>query len=229
MSYFRQSRSFLLIGVILIGSTQCRAEDPVSTFGLGTLVHPIQEPSTAPVQPSGADNKGHVYIFAVNGTDPLCFGNFNGLCAYLQKCGFQKTYFGRLSNSHGFAKAIRQIRQMDPHARIVLIGFSSGCHYVKGIANTLAQDGTRVDLLVNIAGVFITNTPASFPENVGRVLNIRAKGFIDMCGDLFCTGEIDGAWNCQVDCGHFVSPSRRETLELVMAELHSLSGAPAPP
>src|SRR5262249_4195286 len=115
----------------------------------------------------------------------------------------------------------------DRDARIVLIGFSSGANYVKWIANALAKDCVRVDLLVYLVGDTVPNTPASHPPNVCRVVNVRGKGLILTGGDLFFNGtDIDGARNCRIECRHILAPSRRETLELMMEELLPLAYLP---
>jgi hypothetical protein len=211
-------------------------EPLVTNFGLGTILHPIQEPQSLPVPNcNGACRscKDHVYIFCVNGWNPLCLGNFNGLCSYLKKQGFEKTYFGQLYTSSWFANKIREIRHTDPEARIVLVGFSLGANYVQNVANELARDDVRVDLLFYLVGDFLTNTPASQPPNVARVVNVRAQGLVVTGGDLFFNGaDLDGARNLRLKCRHILAPSRRETVEWVMEELTALayepSGAPAP-
>jgi hypothetical protein len=171
--------------------------------------------------------KEHVYVFAVNGLNPMCSGNFSGLCCYLRKQGFENTYFGQLYSSHGFNDRIREIRAQDPQARIALIGFSYGANYVRHMVNFLAKDGTQVDLLIYLGGDTVLNTPYSYPCNVVRVLNVRARGLVLLGGDLFWNGaDIDGARNCFVDCRHILIPSRRETLEVLMEELLTLACFP---
>jgi hypothetical protein len=224
-------RTVLIVGACLACAPAARAIDPIVTnFGIGTILHPLQEPAVAPV-PAWCEglpcHKDHVHIFAVNGLNPLCLGNFNGLCGYLRKQGFCNVYFGQLYTSHTFASRIRTIRQCDPEARIALIGFSSGANYAKWIANILARDCVKIDLLVYIVGDTLPNTPASHPPNVCRLLNIRGKGLILTGGDLFWNGsDIDGARNCRIECRHILAPSRRETLELLMDELLPLAYLP---
>jgi hypothetical protein len=198
--------------------------------GLGTLLHPLQKPE-AISRPGQVPccHKEHVYIFAVNGLDPMCLGNLNGICNYLIEEGFANTYFSKLTTWAPFAQTIRQIRQDDPNARIVVIGFSYGCNCARSLVDRLAEDDTRVDLLVYLAGDMIDNSKRSFPANVCRVLNIRARGFLLSGGDLIVNGaDIDGARNCKLDVRHMLLPSRKETLELLMNELLALACGPCP-
>lgn len=221
-------------GALLGCAPMLRAEPLVTNFGIGTILHPIQEPEHVPL-PSCYNQgpcrccKERVHIFAVNGLNPLCSGNFNGLCKYLREQGFEHTHFGQLYSCCWFSDEIRHLRQSDPDARIVLIGFSLGANSVKCIANRLNREGIKVDLLVYLVGDFVFNKPSSYPPNVERVLNVRAKGLVLTGGDLLCNGaDIDGARNCKLECRHILVPSRRETLELMMEELLMLACVPCP-
>ena len=232
-SFPRCNAMILVVAGLMVCTPRLTASEPwMSHFSLGALFHPVQmpdclrAPSCAADQACGGPN-AHVYIFAVNGMDPFCLGNFNGLCDCLREQGFANTYFGQLHSCAQFSSRIRQIRQEDPDARIVLIGFSCGCNVAKGIANSLNKDGTRIDLLVYLAGDYITNSLSSYPSNVGNVLNIRSKGYLLSGGSLFfCGADIDGARNCTLDTRHMLAPSRRETLELLMEEILPLAGTP---
>jgi hypothetical protein len=224
----------LLTGALLAGATGCQSAEPLATHvGLGAALHPLQEPAAVPAPPCNDCCKDRVYIFGVNGLDPLCVGNFNGLCGYLRRQGFQNTHFDQLYTCCGLAGRVRRVRRADPDARVALIGFSAGCYHVKGVANALAQDRTRVDLLVYLGGDYLANQPSSHPDNVGRVLNIRGRGLLLSGGDLLFHGaDIDGARNCRLGCRHMLAPSRRETLELVLEELLALAcpaGHQSPP
>ena len=232
-SFPRRSLMIWAAAGLLMCSPRLIASDSwISRLGLGALTHPLQLPD-GPLAPAGTVSptcgcsNDHVYVFAVNGMDPFCLSNFNGLCEYLREQGFANTYFGQLLSCSNFPGQIREIRRSDPEAHIVLIGFSCGCDVVKGMANSLDKDGTRIDLLVYLAGDYITNKPSSYPSNVGSVLNIRAKGYLLSGGSLFfCGADIDGARNCKLDVRHMSAPSQRETLEVLLEEMHSLTCIP---
>ncbi|MBX7103323.1 MAG: hypothetical protein K1X57_04540 [Gemmataceae bacterium] len=212
----------LALATIACSTYRGQAVDPIfSKYGTGTLLHPIQEPDiVASDCPATKAAKEHIHIFAVNGLNPMCLGNFNGLCEYLKRQGYTNTYFGQLYTCANFADRARQVRQADPEAKIVLIGFSLGANSVRTIANDLAKDGTSVDLLVYMVGDYVYNKPASRPDNVRRILNIRAQGIVLTGGDLMFNGEdIDGARNHRLNVRHILVPSRRETLELLTNEL----------
>ncbi len=211
-----------VFGLVLFAASDARAIEPfVTNWGIGNILHPIQEPASAP---ACSCSKEHIYIFAVNGVNPLCQGNFNGFCTYLKKQGYCHTYFGQMYTCLGWADRIREVRRCDPEAKIVVIGFSAGANIAKMIANNLARDCTRVDLLIYLVGDMLTKSPSTYPPNVCRVLNIRAIGLILTGGDLFFNGvDIDGARNCRIECRHILVPSRCETLALVTEELAALA------
>lgn len=203
-------------------SSKVGALEPLVThFGLGSFLHPIQAPKKGQDCFCGVDCcKDNVYIFGVNGLNPLCTGNFNGLLDYLRGQGFKNTYFGQLYTPNCYARKIRDIRQHDPHARVALIGFSLGCNYVQCLANQLNHDDTRVDLVVYLGGDYIGNNERAYPPNVQRLLNVQAHGICLTGGDLFFKGaDIDGARNVRLPVRHILIPSRSDTVELLLEEL----------
>src|SRR3954454_11318279 len=121
-------RIMCIVGLCLGCTPGLKAIEPlVTNYGIGTILHPLQEPKTLSALTScegPACHKEHVYIFGVNGWNPLCLGNFNGMLGYLRKQGFPNIYFGQLYTSHTFAAQIREVHRCDPNARIALIGFS---------------------------------------------------------------------------------------------------------
>jgi hypothetical protein len=220
----------LIFGLAVAGSgcaTSMRPEPLVTEFGLGHILHPLEEPEhiRRPADCAKRCHPEHVYVFAVNGINPLCLGNFNGLCCYLREQGFEHTYFAQPYTHFWFPDEIREVRERDPQAKIVLIGFSWGANCIRRLANRLDDDGIPVDLLVYIVGDTIWNTPYSRPPNARRIVNIRGRGLILLGG--LCDGEdIDGARNEHIDCRHILAPSRKETVEILMEELLAVACTP---
>ncbi|MFO0967243.1 MAG: hypothetical protein U0793_16905 [Gemmataceae bacterium] len=220
-----RARSVLIIIAALLFVSGCAHAEPLVTkMGIGTFIHPIEEPALR--YPACYEScecrccKERVHVFAINGLNPLCLGNFNGLCSFCKKIGFQHTYFGQLYTSYWFGDKIREIRRTDPDARIVLVGFSLGANYVEAVANDLARDGVQVDLLVYLVGDFVRDNSYARPANVRRIVNVRARGLIFSGGDLLFNGaDLEGARNVRLDYRHILIPSRRETLELLQEEL----------
>ncbi len=219
----------------LLGS--CLVAASVTTLG-GCLsfCHPIQPPATELVQPCQALPdccRGQVYIFLINGLDPLDLTNLTGVRDHLQALGFRKTYYGQLYHTAYFEKEIRRIHQEEPEARFVLLGFSLGANMVRNIAHHVKSEGIDIDLLIYCGGNTLENIPEDRPENAHRIVNILASGCI------WNGAWLDGAENVHaVDVFHFGTPSHPRTLEILDRELavvatavpiiHEAETAPSP-
>jgi hypothetical protein len=194
--------------------------------GLG-FVHPLQacNPNVVKAcEEAPADGKEHVHIFVVNGLDPLQLGNLNGMAGYLRKLGFSQTHYEPMLGSRATKRQIREVRQSDPDAKIVLVGYSLGAGVVRRLANDLQKEAIAVDRLVYLGGDFIPNSDGSRPSNVGRVVNIRGHGSLFSGKDLFFNGtDIDHAQNVRLDSRHFLLPSRGQTMDTLATELASLA------
>ncbi len=212
------------------GCASWRPEPLVEGYGLGHVIHPLVKPIPAVNYHATEDRSGkdHVYVFVINGADPLCLGNLDGMCDYLRGQGYAHTYFAQPYTRYWFPDEIREVRQRDPDAKIVVIGFSWGCNDARSMVNGLNKDGVPVNLLVYLGGDFIWNTKDSSPPNVRRVVNIRAHGLLLLAG-LADGADIDGARNERIDCRHIQLPSRQQTLELLTEELNSLAGGATTP
>jgi pimeloyl-ACP methyl ester carboxylesterase len=194
--------------------------------GLGFL-HPVQpcDPTvvnsceTAPV-----DGKEHGYTFVVNGFDPLRQGNLSGMTDSLRELGFPQTYLKPFWRYRAAGRQIRAIRQSDPDAKVVLVGFSLGSLLARRLANDLDREGIALDRLVYVGGDYLGNTPQSWPSNVAQVVNIRGHGLIFSGYDLFFNGaDIDNALNLRLDVRHIVLPSQAQTVESLASSMASLA------
>lgn len=218
LSYLRLCCS---LGFLLACGSRATAE-----FGLG-FFHPLQTCDPAVLkncETAPSDGKEHVYTFIVNGLDPMQLANLNGMTGYLRRLGFPHTHYEPLLGYRATARKIRSIRESDPDAKIVLVGYSLGTVVVRRLTNALERENVAVDRLVYLGGDFIGNTPSSRPSNVGTVVNIRGHGSLFSGYDLFWNGaDIDNAINVRLDSRHFVLPSRGQTMEILAKELASLA------
>jgi hypothetical protein len=175
--------------------------------------------------------RNHVYVFLVHGMDPFDWANLTGLRDHIQELGFIKTYYGQLYHTWKFEKEIRRIREEDPSARFVLIGFSFGANMVRYLANAAGEEHIPIDLLVYFGGNTLKNETYDQPENVARVVNILASGCI------WNGAWMDRAENIhEVDVWHFGSPSHPYSLRVLERELAVVAShvevvddGPAPP
>jgi hypothetical protein len=195
-----------------------------------SFVHRLGAPPAPLLQACHAvpvEARNRVYLFAVNGLDPLYQGNLNGLCANMQQLGFANVYCGQLWQINAFRDQIGAIRRTDPDARIAVLGYSAGATRVCQLAHDLQKQGVALDLLVYLGGDQIANTPACRPANVGQILNITGHGWLLHGRDLFCNGaDLDGAKNQRLDVRHMLLPTRAETVESLAVHLSALAQAP---
>jgi hypothetical protein len=191
-----------------------------STLSGGCLsfCHPIGHPPPEQVLTCGALPPGcrnHVYVFFLNGIDPLGVGNFAGLREYVQALGFIKSYYGQLYHKATFAKEIRRLRDEDPLAHFVIVGYKLGVNTADDLANDLRADGILVDLIVYVGGS-AEATPQ--PGNAGRVVHV-------MTHDWFGGRPVqDGAvGDTYADVSVFGAAAHRRTLETLAQELWTLA------
>jgi hypothetical protein len=196
----------------------------------GCLLHPVDPPRPEVAQQClalPACARDHVHIFLLNGLDPCNLCNLRGLYDYVLALGFHQVHFGQMWHAWRYVKMIRQVRQEDPHARIVLLGYSIGANLVRKIAQDLNEDCTRIDLLVYFAGDFVCNSRRFTPDNVCRILNIRAWGLVFLGGGAFIKGaDIDGCENLSLGfVRHSCAPANKQALELLARELIDLAAS----
>jgi hypothetical protein len=191
--------------------------------GCLSYLHPVDPP---PPELSGLcrsvpkNSRDHVYVFLVHGMDPFNFANLSGVRDYVQSLGFNKTYYGQLYHTFQFDKQIRQIRNEDPDAHFVLIGFSFGANMVRDLAQWAKDDGISIDLLVYLGGNTLENRPEDKPGNVKQIVNILASGCI------WNGAKMDGAINLhETNVWHFGSPTHKQTLEVLSEQLARVAEA----
>jgi hypothetical protein len=213
------ARSLLLAGWTL--STGC-----VSLKQLYPLADPPPE-ALHPCQELPRCVRDRVVIFLLAGLDPLDCADLSGLRQFLVSRGFSQVYFGQPYHSACFTGEIQRLHSGDPERRFVLIGHGAGAGVVRGMAHVLKRDGIVIDLLVYLDGG-LSNVPRNRPDNVCRLINIRAAGL--------CRGALlIDADNVDVpDACHFTLPGHSATVQTLTDALLHLAGsipyeAPAEP
>ncbi len=190
-------------------------------------------PSSAPVFPPAdavvVPTESHVYVYVVNGVDPLMWGGADKLAENLRAGGYANTRFGSWRHIGRFEDEIRSVHAHHPGSQFALIGFSNGTYSVRHAANRLNQQGIPIAMVGYLGGDYLRNTPYSRPGNVGRVVNVTGNGFVLTGRNLFFNGtKIDGAANMRLpDAEHYGIPQRPETLALLRRELDAATGSGA--
>jgi hypothetical protein len=125
-------------------------------------------PQTAPVVAlgSGVDvtslARRHVYVFLMNGTDPLTLGQLSGLRDYVQHMGYTQTYCGQFYHRSWFEQEMCRLAGEDHDSRFVLIGTASAAKALCEMAETAAARGTSIDALL------IVNAPPDMELGTSR-------------------------------------------------------------
>ena len=202
--------SRMMGGCLLAAALSCGS-------GCFCYLHPVAAPlpqQSDLCQMSPLCARDHVYIFIANGLDPINLGNLTGVRDYIQKLGFNKTYFGQLYSESSFKRHILHIHADDSDARFVLVGFNVGGDLIHSLADAVQKDGVHIDLMVYLDGKPLVNNLKRSPENAGRVVSIRAPYLV------WTAGEIDGAENLKLDpFWHFGLPTHPQTLDALAREL----------
>lgn len=193
--------------------------------GCINCLHPVRPPRPEVIEPCQVLPKAcrsQVYVFFVNGLDPLNKDNLTGVRDYVQALGFIKTYYGQIYHVFWFDDEIRRLHQEVPDARFVLVGYGRGANMVRSMAHTLQADDVPIDVLMYLGGESMKPGPCHPPENVHRVINIMACGAGQGCHDLGDSGA--GVETiCVTDVGQAGLPTHPETLDILTRELMAVA------
>jgi hypothetical protein len=204
---------------------------PILSSGCLSWVHPIAEcdathqagyQAIPADEPAGSDTVGHperVHIFFIHGLDPLDAANLQGVREFCHHHGFWQTTLAQFYHGPEVAQRIRCVKDADPHARILIFGFSAGTCTSRSVVYTLHEkSGIDVDTVIYTSGITLGDNDYSRPDYVGKVIHIRD------CGKLLSGVTLSGAENYKyTDVWHFGSPTHPQTLALLLRELHDLS------
>ena len=184
-------------------------------------VHPVPAPEKAQVRlceevPSSCRN--HVFVFFVQGADPLDVADLAGVRDYVQSLGFIKTYYGQAYHASWFASEIRRLCKDDPLAHFVVIGYDLGAHQARELVQEVKKEAVPIDLLVYLSSKALSEGPENCPENVARVVNIRGTEW------FWQPPLIPGAENLvYTDADHYDTPTHKHTLEVLAEELTAVA------
>lgn len=187
---------------------------------LGCL-HPIGPPGKdliGPCQAIPQCARNHVYIFLLNGVDPLDFSNLAGVRAYLHHLGFIKTYSGQCYHAGWFASELERIHKEEPDARFALVGSGLGADKIWELAHQAEKDGVHFQLLMCLGARLGDKSGHDFLSGC-RVINVQTGTGKDRA-------VIAGAENVEIlDAGQFSSLTHPEIMNLLAQELMALAAS----
>ena len=197
--------ALLLAGTLSAAAGCASCLHPVAPIGCDTAARCAAIPQVC---------RNHVYVFLIDGEDPLDVANLAGVRDALISMGYIKTYRGQYHHVGYFKDEILRIHGADETARFVVMGFGLGANAARDVAETVRPDGVPIDLLVYCGGVALPNALSSRPVNALRIVHIVGQG-----ADAVAVA-LDGADNVQLpDTDHFGSPTHSYTLDLLGRDL----------
>ncbi len=180
--------------------------------GCMSLLNPVDPPAVE-VKESCCHlpkyERDRVYVFFLNGLDPVNYGNLTGIRDYVQDLGFHKTYYGQLYHASYFANEIRTIHKQEPDAQFVLVGFGRGARKIRSVAAGVNAEGIPIDLMVYLDG--------QLPSGVG-IENGPVLGH-------FQDGQFFSEPGQEQNLCLFGNPTCRQTVELLGQELARIAAA----
>jgi hypothetical protein len=157
--------------------------------------------------------RDHVFVFLVNGADPVDCADLAGLRDCIQALGFIKTYYGKLCNVSYFSKEICRLHHEDPEARFVLIGYGIGADGTSRLVQRAHIDDVPIDVVITLSGHCLKSCSPAEIANVAHAINVMGSGCCHAKGaDWGDSITIDSA------CDHDI-PCHPTTRELIAREL----------
>lgn len=117
-------------------------------------------------------SRGRVFVFLIDGFDPLDCCGVTRVRRSLIDLGFIKVYDGHFYHAAWFADEMRRLHAEEPDAHFVVAGFSTGAETARSLAESVGPDGITVDLLAVVDGPLWTAADPHKPENVVRVIHL---------------------------------------------------------
>lgn len=177
-------------------------------------VAPLSQDVVAQAQALPTICRNRVYVFLINGNDPVHAANLDGVRQALIDAGYPKIYCAEYIFSDYCKKEILRLHREDESARFVVLGFSVGARTARDLVESLRPDGVTVDLLMYCGPVTIPNDPSCHPANALHVVSVYGQGLDWICGSL------DGADNIHYPSTyHFGTPTNPQTIETLAREL----------
>ena len=125
-----------------------------------------------------ACQRNEVYVFAISSLNPVSIVALDGLRDELNRQGFAKVATGQTIHTGWMAREMRRIRDAEPEAVFVVVGFESAGSSAVALAEKVAAEG------LTVGGVVVIDSAGNFPASanglrvvaVGNVAAAKASG-----------------------------------------------------
>ncbi len=198
----------------------------IAIFGMAlpgclTFLHPLPEPPCEVCEQFESiheDSRAGVYVFMVNGNDPLCCANLKGVRDFLSRLGFVKCYCGEICHEGWMAEELVCIHRDHPESRFVVVGFEYGADSARRIVQAGLDKGATIDMLLYLEpkGTFF-NLSASDP-GIHRTVVVQNDRWLTKCAPVDDSEVITVSTR-----NRYGMPTHPAVLELLTAELSHLA------
>lgn len=194
-----------------------------SMTGCLTFMNPMPEPAcqvSDQLRTIPKECRSGVYVFMVNGNDPLHCANLKGVREYLSHLGFTRVYFGEISHEAWMAEELVCTNRDYPGSRFVVVGFEYGADSARRIAEAGLNRGATIDLLLYLEprGSFY-NLPLADAAIRRTVVVQNDKG-------LSTPAPLDNAEKIVVNTHtRYAVPTHPEVIDLLTNELTEIASA----
>jgi hypothetical protein len=113
-----------------------------------------------------------VYVFAISSLNPVSIVALDSLREELNRHGFSKVSTGQTIHAWWMAREMRRIRDAEPNAQFVIVGFESAGSSAMSLARKASATG------ISVNGVVVINSEGSFPESINGV-RVLAVGKVE--------------------------------------------------
>lgn len=186
--------------------------------------HTVLSSSAEASQALPDEPKSHVYIYFIQGIDPLDWANLCSVKSYCQDLGYKKVKLVTYHQGDEVVEAVRDAKGHDPKARILLFGYSAGASSACRVIDKLHEfHAIDVDAVIYTSGILLQDSEYCRPDYVGRIIHILDNDW------LIPGTTLTGAENYRLDdVWHFGSPTHPQTKQLLKRELDRLAEEPSP-
>lgn len=159
-----------------------------------------------------------VYIFFVNGHDPLGCANLRGVRDYLASLGFVRSYYGEIDHDIWLAEELVCANRDYPGSRFIVVGYEWGADSARRIVNAGLKWGATIDLLLYIEPKgTIYNLPACDPA-IHRTVIVQNDRWLTKCAPVDNSEVINVS-----TLTRFGVPTTPEVIDLLTSEAEHLA------
>ena len=185
------------------------------------FLHPLPEPTIEmcnDFQAIPEECRAGVYVFMVNGNDPLSCANLKGVRDFLTRLGFVKAYCGEIAHEGWMAEELVCINRDLPGSRFVVVGFEYGADSARRIVQAGLNKGATIDMLLYLEPKGSLYNVPLVDEGVRRTVLVQNDRWLTK------PAPVDNAEIITVcTASRYGVPTHPEVLDLLLSELTQIA------